>query len=87
MSALRQYDVRIMVLLVDEISMAGNFLVASADQNLLSASTILLGPSFITNRCSRMSALAPHTHRVIVTSSTHHPVSPPSYLAANCGGC
>jgi hypothetical protein len=75
-----------MVLLVDYISTAGNFLAAAADQNLLPASTILLGPSFITNRCSRMSALAHTAYRVIVTSWTHHPVSPPSYPAANCGG-
>jgi hypothetical protein len=77
-----------MVLLVDEISTAGNFLAAAADQNLLSASTILLGPSFITNRCSRMSALAPHAphaprHRHLIDAP---PSFPPSHLAAICGG-
>ena len=46
--ALQTYDVRILVLLVDDITSAGSFLLQASSVGALSANTVMVGPASIT---------------------------------------
>jgi len=54
--ALRTYDVRILVLLVDDLPSAGTFLLRAWRVGSLSANTVMLGPADITNSALWLSA-------------------------------